>query len=59
MPLEEVRSEVQEYAKACERLIASCASPSVKPFSQDELHLLRYYTDEVRDKLLSEEAGER
>jgi hypothetical protein len=38
--------EVQDYARACEQLIGESARGS-NPFTEQELELVSYYTDEV------------
>lgn len=50
-PIENFRTEIREYMDACERLLMSQISSSATPFSEDELHLLEYYTQEVRQLL--------
>lgn len=46
MPVSCFSKEIQDYTRACEHLI----SESIRghnQFSQDELQLVKYYTDEV------------
>lgn len=46
MPLSCFSKEIQDYTRACEHLI----SESIRghnQFSEDELQLVKYYTDEV------------
>jgi hypothetical protein len=46
-PLPSVREDLHNFFRYCERLLASAQIPNHAPFSQDELQMICYYTNEV------------
>ena len=46
MPLLYFSNEIKEYTRACEHLISESLRRQ-NQFSEDELELVKYYTDEV------------
>jgi hypothetical protein len=46
MPLSCFSKEIQEYTRACEHLISE-SMRGRSQYSEDELQLVKYYTDEV------------
>ena len=46
-PLLSYSAEVQDYLRACERLLAAAAVRHKPPFSEEELQLVEYYINEV------------
>ena len=46
MPYSCFSKEIQDYARACEHLIGESVRGS-NPFTEQELDLVNYYTDEV------------
>jgi hypothetical protein len=48
---EEMRTEVKEFMKQCERLFALATRS--KELSEDECEIISYYAEELRDKAAS------
>ena len=50
-----LRKEIDDYSRACERLIVAAASNGAVPFTRDEIQWIAYYAKEMTslvDKLL-------
>lgn len=43
-----LRKEIQDFTSSCEKLLSLCMTPGNEPLSEDELHLIVYYLDELR-----------
>ena len=42
-----LRKEIDDYSRACERLIVAAASKDAIPFTRDEIQLIAYYAKEM------------
>lgn len=42
-----IRKEVQDYLRSCEHLLGIAAAPSNPQFSEDELHIIAFYMEEL------------
>ena len=42
-----LREDLHSFCRSCERLLASAQSSDRMPFSQDELHMICHYANEV------------
>ena len=42
-----LRNEIDDFSRACERLIIAAASKDAKPFTPDEIQWIAYYAKEM------------
>ena len=53
-----LRSEIQEYIRACEHLLSSSLTSDHAPLSIMEREILHYYIEELRANLLAPQCTE-
>src|SRR5215831_12779708 len=46
-PFLNVRTEIQEYLRCCERLLSAALMPDHPPFSEEEEQIIEYYAVEL------------
>ncbi|MDK2744322.1 MAG: hypothetical protein NDI90_15550 [Nitrospira sp. BO4] len=52
IPCSDLRKEVKEYIRSCERLLYSAMPSANAPLSADEREMVEYYQEELKAQLL-------